>query len=629
MYRWNPCWDASMDSQTQRLWHIADRLPEGTTRIRCLFCSDQRKAANKTTRTLSITVCGTYALYTCHHCNESGRVSFDKEYKREFRERQPSAQYYQRSSNRPMQPTQPVAFKTQRQLSQAHLEYLQTRSISPQTASKAGVWSADHYIREVGEVPCIAFPYASATKFKATHVRGYSSAGAPQTYFLSEQLVSGAPVIITEGEIDAMSMMECGIKNAVSVPNGAPSQVSSNGRLSPKEDVKFKYVWSLEGWYKEGKKVIIATDNDEPGDALAEELARRIGKYRCYRVKFPIGIKDANEALVKLGREALVELVEAAEPWPVKGLFETMHYETRVMDLFTKGQGSGYTTGLPALDKYYTVAPGQFTIVTGIPSSGKSEFIDHLAVEMASREGWRFAVASFENPPESHIVKLIEKRARKGFYNKPGDGVGVEEGNVSVPRISAPDMRETLNWVSDHFYWIEHSDGAPSTIDDILERAKVSVMRYGVRGVIIDPYNYIDKPGNMPETEFVSELLTKVKQFAVGHDVHVWFIAHPTKLKKDESGRYPPPGGYEISGSAAWFAKADCGLTVHRGSNDCETEIHLWKVRFKWIGKVGSVLLAYDPTTGRYTDGRVATPPAEKFILNDAFPKEPAPWARN
>lgn len=622
-----------MNATEHRLWHIADRLPEGTTRIRCPYCADQRRAANRSTRTLSITVQGRVALYTCHHCNESGRISLD----REMLERRRDS--YQRSNSKVGQP-QPIAFnlnlnQSPRQISQAHLQYLEGRHISPQTASHGGVFTMDYYIREVGEVPCLAFPYASATKFKATHVRGYASSGAAQTYYLAEKLEPGHPVIITEGELDALSMVEAGLKNAVSVPNGAPQSVSQNNKVLPKDDTKYRYVWTLESWYKDGRKVIIATDNDDPGDALAEELARRIGKYRCYRVKFPHGIKDANEALVKLGAEALVDLVGAAEPWPVKGLFETSHYEGRVLDLYNRGEGRGSSTGLPAVDKYYTVAPGQFTIVTGIPSSGKSEFIDHLAVELATREGWRFAVASFENPPESHIVKLIEKRARVPFYdNHAGDGV-----NGAKVRIAAPDLRENMSWVSDHFFWIEHSDGAPSTIDDILERAKVAVMRYGVRGVIIDPYNYIDKPGNMPETEFVSDLLTKVKQFAVGHDVHVWFIAHPTKLKKDESGRYPPPGGYEISGSAAWFAKADCGLTVHRGSNDCETEIHMWKVRFKWIGKVGSVLLAYDPVTGRYTDGRSASPPSagDRFILNDSFGARtnedgeaiPAPWARN
>jgi twinkle protein len=265
-----------------------------------------------------------------------------------------------------------------------------------------------------------------------------------------------------------------------------------------------------------------------------------------------------------------------------------------VLDLYARGEGKGESTGLGSVDKIYTIVPGQVTVVTGVPSSGKSEFIDHVMCSMAEASGWRFAVCSFENPPATHIVKLVEKYGRSPFYKH------------ATGRMHEPEIKRCLSWVGDHFYWIEQADGAASNIDDIIERAKVAVMRHGVRGVVIDPYNYIDKPRDMAETEYVSELLTKIKQFAVGHDVHVWFVAHPTKLKRDETGRIPAPGGYEISGSSAWYAKADCGLTVHRGLEENLTEIHLWKVRFKWVGRQGMVMLAYDPTTGRYSDGRTS-----------------------
>lgn len=406
-------------------------------------------------------------------------------------------------------------------------------------------------------------------------------------------LVRQSGSVYVAGNCDALALHTSGILNAVSVPNGAPAKVS-NGKVTAKEDHAFRYVWSAKQLFDRCKKIVIATDNDEPGDALAEELARRIGKYRCWRVRWPSGIKDANDALTKLGAEAVADIVNAAEQWPVAGLYETDHYLTKVLDLYARGEGKGESTGIAALDKLYTIVPGQVTVVTGLPSAGKSEFVDHVMASMAEALDWRFAVCSFENPPATHIVKLLEKYRRTAFY----------QGKAQ--RMQEADVRRGMSWITDHFYWIEQADGAASNIDDIIERAKVAVMRYGVRGVVIDPYNYIDKPRDMAETEYVSELMTKLKQFAVGHEAHVWFIAHPTKLKRDESGRIPPPGGYEISGSAAWYAKADCGLTVHRGLQDCETEIHLWKVRFKWVGKQGMTMLAYDPETGRYTDGRTS-----------------------
>src|SRR5208282_4290641 len=70
-------------------------------------------------------------------------------------------------------------------------------------------------------------------------------------------------------------------------------------------------------------------------------------------------------------------------------------------------------------------------------------------------------------------------------------------------------------------------------IDWILEKARGAVMRHGINGLVIDPYNEIEhrRPPNMTETEYVSEMLGKVKRFAVNHDVHVWFVAHPVKMQ--------------------------------------------------------------------------------------------------
>jgi twinkle protein len=524
---------------------------------------------------MSISVHDDHALYNCHHCQQHGRVSLDQDernvIKFKVRER--------------------VSMPVNKSILPAHVEWLESRGIKRETIAWAGLYSHDVFIRDAGETSCVAFPYGHAAKFRAPHIKAFSCSGSPSTFFMQDKATHDAPLTICEGEGDCLALHSSGIPNAVSVPNGAPAKIT-NGKVSPKEDHGFRYVWSANKIFDRCKKIIIASDNDEPGDALAEELARRIGKYRCWRVKWPRDIKDANEALVKLGAEAVRDLVNSAEPWPVAGLYETNHYVTKVLDLYARGEGKGESVGLAAVDSLYTIVPGQLTIVTGVPSAGKSEFVDHVMVSMAEALDWRFAICSFENPPSTHIVKLLEKYRRSPFYQ--GKAERMKEG----------DVRLGMSWVSDHFYWIEQADGAASNIDDIIDRAKVAVMRYGCRGIVIDPYNYIDKPRDMAETEYVSETLTKLKQFAVGHDVHVWFVAHPTKLKKDDSGRIPPPGGYEISGSAAWYSKADCGLTVHRGTNDCETEIHLWKVRFKWVGKQGMVMLAYDPATGRYTDGR-------------------------
>jgi twinkle protein len=243
-----------------------------------------------------------------------------------------------------------------------------------------------------------------------------------------------------------------------------------------------------------------------------------------------------------------------------------------------------------------TVREGELSVVTGIPNHGKSEFVDALIINLAMTYGWRFAVCSFENPPADHIAKLAEKYLGAPFWDGP------------TQRMSETDLLRAIQWCEDYFYLIRTEDESP-TIDWILTAAKAAVLRHGVKGLILDPYNEIEhkRPANMSETEYVSQLLGKVKRFAQNHGCHVWFIAHPAKLYAD-NGKAPVPTLYDISGSAHWANKADFGVVVHRPDlHQPVTEIHVRKVRSKAFGKIGKVALQYDRATGRYSEQRAAT----------------------
>ena len=270
-------------------------------------------------------------------------------------------------------------------------------------------------------------------------------------------------------------MAEAGIR-AVSIPNGASMKVTE-GKLDPAEDTKFRFLWSAKEYIDAAKQVIIATDMDGPGEAVAEELARRVGKEKCWRVKFPEGTKDANELLLKGGKEALRKAVDDAEAWPVAGLYDAWHFEKTVWDLYEKGMGRGESTGYECLDEIYTVSPGQVAVVTGVPSSGKSELIDQIMVNLASSKGWKFAVASFENEPRLHIAKLMSKRAQMPFFEGHNRRMNREEANAA------------FDWVGEHFSFVFQDDGGMSDIDSVLERVRVSVLRFGIRGVVVDPAN--------------------------------------------------------------------------------------------------------------------------------------------
>jgi len=286
------------------------------------------------------------------------------------------------------------------------------------------------------------------------------------------------------------------------------------------------------------------------------------------------------------------ECIREAKPYPIKSLHTFDDYRDQIVNLYRAGRQRAALTGWHTLDPYMTIREGELSIVTGIPNSGKSEFIDALMINLARSYGWKFAICSFENSVEEHASKLAEKAKGLPFWDGP------------THRMSESELGTALDWINRHFFPIRAEDEAP-TIDWILETARAAVKRYGIRGLCIDPYNEVEhrRANGQTETEYVSEILGKLKRFAQNNGCHVWFIAHPAKMHR-ENGKYPVPSLYDISGSAHWVNKADLGVVVHRdfAIEPPQADIYVRKVRFKSVGKVGSVTLSYERATGRYSD---------------------------
>ena len=543
-------------------------------RVICPFCADTRRKSRLKEMTLTRQADGAI-LYFCHHCEASGAV-------------QPRKQEFKLSAV-------PSPNIVSNALTQSHYDYLTKRGISKQTADKARLFAAEKYFNRLGrQADAIGFPYYRKGALVAAKYRSFpdkdftQDAGGAHDFFNIDSVDPSQPLIIVEGEIDCLTLMEAGFSNVVSVPGGAPIKVA-DGKVLPSEDKKFAYVWNAREIIDAVPHVILATDQDGPGQALAEELARRIGKEKCRVAKF--AKKDLNEVFLdddptQTGAEKIREILDQASPYPISGLSEASTYLERLNDMYTSGVGSGFSTGYSSLDTIYTIAPGQLTVVTGYPSSGKSNFVDQLMVNLAQAHDWKFAVASFENQPEIHISRLMEIKTRKRFFD------GKE-------RMAEAEMQNAFKWVNDHFLFIDSGGEEPNTLDSILERARAAVKRMGIRGMVIDPYNYIDLPRDGTETEAISHMLTRVQKFCKANDVHVWFVAHPAKIQR--SGvEQPRPDGMSIAGSMAWWAKTDCGVTVHR--QDGYVEIAVWKCRYRWVGTQGETTLLYNKTAGTYSE---------------------------
>ena len=379
--------------------------------------------------------------------------------------------------------------------------------------------------------------------------------------------------IITEGEIDALSFAEAGRFDVVSVPNGA------NANLSYLDDY-------IEDYFDDKETIYIASDTDTKGVLLRDELLRRFGAERCRIVEYGDGCKDANEHLVKYGKESLLKCLENAPEMKLEGVFTVSDFEQSLDALFENGMQRGVTIGHECFDRLCSFETKRLCIVTGIPGSGKSEFIDEIAERLNIRYGWRFAYFSPENAPLAyHASKLIEKFTGKKF------------GKATLTYGEYKQVKEHLE---QDFFFISPKDDFK--IDTILERAQFLVRRRGIKALVIDPYNRLESDmQGRSETLYISQVLDKLTNFAQRNDILIILMAHPTKLPKNQDGAIQVPTLYDISGSANFFNKADFGLVVHRNRAENNVEVHVQKVKFRHLGEVGMALFKYNINNGRYT----------------------------
>lgn len=486
-------------------------------------------------------------------------------------------------------------------------DYFASRQISRKTLQRNGVMQTRRNNQTI-----IVFTYRRNDnivncKYRDVQKRFWQEKHGEKIPYGLDDIKEAREIIIVEGEIDKLSMEEVGYRNCISVPDGAPSKVSTKELPPVEQDKKYEYLWNSKEYFEQATRIILATDGDKPGQALAEELARRLGRERCWRVTWPTRsetenqlCKDANEVLMRLGQEALKKVIEGAELYPIQGLFRFSRFFAEIDAYYNRQLGTelGVSTGWVGLDELYRVVPGELTLVTGVPNSGKSEWIDALLCNLSHGEGWSFVLCSMENKVQEHARKLLEKHIRKPFFDaKYGD---------SMPRMSADELEQGKQWLQKSFFLIRCENEELPSIDWVLTLAKAAVFRHGVRGLVIDPYNELDhrRPANQLETEYVSQMLTKVKRFAQHHDCHVWFVAHPRQLQCWNGGA---PNLYDISGSAHFINKCDNGIVVHRNRDPeagllDEVQILVRKVRNKMAGNIGDAYLSYSRVTGEYAD---------------------------
>ena len=548
-------------------------------RVRCPSCSPNRRLCHRNEKTLSITVEGDKATFFCHHCSVGGAVSIKDT---------PVQQHVPR-----VQAAVSRKIETS-DLSDGAISFLNSRGISADTARIVGVRSAKVWFRELSrEGEALSFPYMNgqtpyAFKYRSIEGKEFSCNGSPSTFFHVQPNTSDS-LIIVEGEMDVLAFVEAGTPvPAVSVPGGAINKLVPEGKVQSLDSGKLSFLWNHRELLDAVKKVYIAVDNDLPGQMLAEELARRIGKGKCFTVTFPDGSKDANDVLTKHGAEAVKGLITNAKPVPVAGLHTAVEFQNHITDLYKNGLRGGELTGWPTVDKIVTVQQGMLYVVTGVPGSGKSTWIDALTVNLAKQQGWCTVMASFENPIPIHIAKLCSAYYGKSFSDKHTD------------RMTEEEVSTAYRWVNEHYMFMSNDAEMP-TVQSVLDRARVGILRMGAKVVVMDPANFLQfKEGDQDHNEQVDNALVQFKNFAMANDVAFFLVAHPRKPSNNDSSSWTP-AGYSISGTAGFYNRSDVGMTVHRTKDDF-TRVIVWKARFNHIASNGEALLSYDTATGQFTE---------------------------
>ena len=449
-------------------------------------------------------------------------------------------------------------------LSDAAIKWFEGRGISQKTLTDMKISEGPEWMPQTGSnVNTIQFNYfineqLINTKFRDGRKNFKLVKGAEKIFYNINNIVGHDWCVIVEGEMDALSLYEVGITNVVSVPNGA-----TLNRLN------LDYLDNCIEYFDDKQKIILATDSDEAGQNLQQELIRRFGAEVCWMADFGIH-KDANDLLIADGRNALLDAIHNSTAVPLENVVTVNDINDELEEFIHEGFKPGYQVGLDNFDSIFSTYTGQFITVTGVPSSGKSDFVDRMAVGYQMKYGWKTAFASPENKPTFlHAHKLIRKIG--GWMPKKED-LGGDKWN------------RCFEVVNDNFYFIE---AERYDLDAVLKKGAELVKRKGIKCLVIDPYNKVKMKGagDLSITDATMEYLAKIEAFAKKYDVLVIIVAHPTKMYKKDDGTIDEPTMYNIKGGGEWYDASYHGLLVHRNYTNNTVKVKVLKVKFQNLGE--------------------------------------------
>lgn len=579
--------------------HILSLLPrlrgrEGRNiKVPCPVCGPTRKKS--TEPCLSVKLDGHTILWNCHHCGDAGmyRLEDDGDTRLSLAPERQEVEPVDLDALMLPLTTEGIRFLSGRgidiskvcQYVSALMGYEVTADKMIGQARKDTNWLAFPMIDMAGRPINMQVRHIKDKRFKLMP-------GRPLTFYGAFMLHKSDAVIITEGQLDAMAVMQSLHDNGeneaavVSLPNG-----SNNMSFDP------------NAWLVLGQKetIIYAGDTDAPGREAAIRVADRLGRHRVRIVEWPEGCKDANDVLLRHGADAVYQAIIDAKRLPVEGVFTAIDMIDYMSTLITTPvEEDRKTCGLPSLDTIFTWAKGELTLVTGIPGHGKSTFVDQVVVGLAKEAGWRSAILSFEKANHPlHALELVEKWLDKpviGTYSKAWREV------YGDPPASKEEIENAIADIDEHFVFFDVTgkySGVKNkyTIESIIKKAEDVVHQFGVDCIVIDNMSFIEKPKGEDMDSFLMRVLNQILSFTKSYNVCTILVAHPRKPPAG-SGTFIPKG-YDVYGTSMIYNKVDNGLTVYRSEED-GTLIMIWKGRSRSNAGLGTATLLFNSEYGTF-----------------------------
>lgn len=543
----------------------------GNKRALCPECSHTRKKKNDPCLSVNFTSGKAY----CHNCNA---VSFRED------ELSDGAKKYELPNQ---------DWHNYTALSDKLVKWCEnTRRIKQSTLMDFGVTEEYQFIPQVNKQQnCIVFNYFEGSKLVNKKYRDgkknfTQSKGGKPIFYNINSIAGSDKVYIVEGEFDVLAMYEAGIKNCISLPSGA----------NDNDD----YWTNSKPYLSDVKEFIIAVDNDEKGLKIRDKIAHRLGKYRCKYIEWEG--KDANDDWLN---GVIFESLKNIHSFPVDGTYNFDKLSQGVYDLYQNGLPKTMKLTKPCffgLDNIFSTMEGQMTVVTGIPSHGKSNFLEWYLLNLIDEHNVKVSVFSPEhNPMELHMTNFIQKAVGKPFF-------GTVDG---VERVNEEDIKRFGEWSNERLYLTGGGAGEVVNWTWIIEKFKEQIFTFGINVFVVDAWNKVQMPKGYNGKEGIDAILTKLTAFCQQHQVQLFLVAHPTKMKKnDKTKQYEVPQLYDVSGSSDFRNQTHNGFTVYRnfaGENDEEgsTDFYNLKTKFSFQGQIGGVIKFryHVPTARYYVDG--------------------------